>query len=248
MTNWLLLAIFVGGGLLGAAAAAQPVEIAPSDVPDAPNLGTEYRVDYGPTAEWAAEIARQRSEFRRTHWVEEAGRIARVRQNVVRDDDTLYVYLGEAGRSRAIAFRNIWGLDPGVNYLYRTFDEIGRFHIVNEAAVDNEGHTLLISATTGLMYRIYGEPIWSPDKARFFANAFNGMGCIEGVAVYRYDADKLFKEAESAMSCDQPCQHQWSGPEEIRSDCRSATGTGRVDYRLIHRNGTWRITRSPEAR
>ncbi len=119
---------------------------------------------------------------------------------------------------------------------------------VAEGLVDNEGHILLISAKTDLMFRLFGQPNWSPDKTRFFANASNGMGCIGGVSVYRYESDKLFKEAESPMGCDQPCTHQWSGPDEVRSDCGNASGAGRVDYRLTRRDGTWHITRSPEAR
>lgn len=241
---WLLVGAML---VLATVAGAQPTEIEPTEVPTLPGLPNEYRSATGMTAWKAVDNRQQREWARKEVWPEEAARIARSGQDVVRDDDELHVHLVPGGQA-AVVFRNIWGLDPGVFYLYQTFDEVGRFHVVSAGMVDNEGHFLLISARSGLVYRVHGVPVYSPDKTRFLAQAFNGMGCIEGVAVYRYESDKLFKEAESAMGCDQPCAHAWSGSTEITSDCKSASGEDRVQYRLTWREGTWHRTRSPEAR
>lgn len=235
----LVLAISLGS------ARAQPVELKPMELPEPGDLPTMYRFYYGPSAERARELVRLREEARRTHWAEEAKRIAQAGKNVVRDDDNLYVYLDAPDFPRALVFKTIWGLDPGVFYSYEAFDEIGQFHIVYAGAVDNEGYFLLIAAKTGMVYRVHGMPVYSPDKSRFFAQAFNGMGCIEGVAVYRRDGDKLYLEATQAMGCDQPCSHEWAGPGEIRSNCKSSSGDGRVDYRLTLRDGVWQETKSP---
>jgi hypothetical protein len=219
--------------LLATAAVAQPVEIEPEPPPSL----TEYRPGHDS----------RREEARRMFWVEEAERIALSRQDVVRNEDDLQVRLVPGGTATLI-FRTTWGLDPGVLYLYQGFDEIGQFHVVSAGMVDNEGHFLLISARTGSIYRIHGMPIYSPDKTRFFAKAFNGMGCIAGVAVYRYQSGKLFREGEAPMGCDHPCEHTWSGSNEIASDCKSSLGAGRVQYRITLREGKWHSTTSSAAR
>jgi hypothetical protein len=145
---------------------------------------------------------------------------------------------------RAVAFRNQWGLDPGVSYTYRTFDEAGQFHVVQAGMADNEGHFLLISVKTGLIFRTFGVPTFSPDKTRFYAAGGNGMGCIESLAVYRYESDKLFREAESSMGCDTSCSHEWVDSKEIKSICKNARDGGNVEYRLLYRDETWRATKS----
>jgi hypothetical protein len=76
------------------------------------------------------------------------------------------------------------------------------------------------------------------------ASGFSGMGCIEGVAVYKYEADKLFNEATSNMGCDSPCSHEWSGSNDVKSVCLDGKG----EYRLTYRDGAWHKTRSETTR
>lgn len=232
---------------LAAVAIAQPVEVRPADVPDPKRAPTLYRSDDAPNAEIVKYRMASREEARKKDWPEEAARIARFRQNVVRDEDELYIYLDAPNFPRAVVFRNIWGLDPGVIYTYRAFDDVGKFHIVDVGLVDNEGHVLLISAETGLIYRIdttNGALFYSPSKTRFLTSGFPGMGCLSGVSIYKYDMDKMFLEAQQSMGCDQSCSHEWWGSDEVRSICANGTGTGKVEYRLISRGGTWQATRT----
>jgi hypothetical protein len=241
----LISGVLIGFGACSAVALAQPEEIKPIDVPEVQvqSLPTHYRLDGDPSADEAKSYAARREEARRTFWVEEAKTIARARQNVVRDDDTLFIYLDTPNFPRAVAFRTIWSFE-GVLYLYQGFSEAGPFHVVSAGALDNEGHVLLISARTGLIFEIYGVPTFSPDKARFFAQVFNGMGCISGVAVYRYGQDKLIREAVSAMGCDHGCVHEWIQSNEVRSICKKQDGTGNVECRLFYKDGTWHTAKS----
>lgn len=228
---------------------AQPIEIRPELLGSIPEMPTMYRAQYGLTSS-LAEMHRDMREKARKSWVAEADRIARSRQDVVRDEGELYVHL-VPGRGSSVVFRNVWGFDPGVLYSYQGFDEVGQFHIVLAEIVENDGYFLLISAKTGLVYKIYGMPTYSPDNARFFAQAFNGMGCIEGIAIYRYQMGKLFKEAELAMGCDYPCDHHWFGPNEVESVCTGVmgvTGSRRTKYRLINHDGVWTATKSADTR
>lgn len=228
-------------------ALAQSTEVVPVELPAVDGTGPAvFRADHGPDADTAIRLSKRREEFRKTFWADEAVRIAHSGQEVVRLDDALYVFINRSANfPRAIVFKNSWGAEGGI-YTYQSFDKIGQFHIVEIGAVDNEGSTLLISFKTGLIFGIYGTPAYSPDKSRFFANASNGMGCIEGVSVYRIESDKLFKEADSHMGCDRQCRHEWLDSNVVKSICVNSTAPGEVEYRLTYRDGVWHQTRSPE--
>jgi hypothetical protein len=207
-----------------------------------------YRQQRGPDATRARYFAQAREDARKNAWAEEAEAITRSGQgqNVVRDDDELYIYSDPPRSLGPVVLRTIWGTDPGVFYLYLSFDDIGRFHVVSAGIVD-EGHLMLISARTGLVYRINrGLPVYSPDMARFFSTGGGvGMSCLGGLDVFRSEGDKLFREGGLSVDCDQPCTHEWSGPNEVKSICNGPFGKpGKVEYRLTYRDGAWHSTRS----
>jgi hypothetical protein len=158
----ILAVTVIASAALVTGAMAQSTEIKPFDVESSPSMPTLYRSQYW-VADFVAQAhARLREEARKTYWVEEAEIIARSGQKVVRDGDELYIDLDVPEFPRAVVMRNIWGFDPGVNYLYRFFDDVGRFHVVLASMVDNEGYILLVSAKTGLIYRLSGTPVYSP--------------------------------------------------------------------------------------
>jgi len=247
MSNLLKLAMAMMASLtIVDGVAAQPAELKPLDLPANSGLSTVYRSHFAPWAEEARDRAKAREEARRTYWAEEAKRIASSGQNVVRDDDELYVPLHAPNFPRVVVLRSLWTLDPAASYLYESYDDAAHFHIVRVGGSDYPT-LLFISARTGLIYESIGTgaPVYSPDKSRFFSVGLGGMGCGgEGFTVYRFDSEKVFLEAQTTMSCEGPCTHAWSGSNEIKSEC-APSDRARIAYRLSYRDGTWHRTRSP---
>ena len=103
---------------------AQSVELKPIDRIDASDLPYSRSPYYGPSPEQVKDFAALREEYRKSQWADEAGRIARYgqSQNVIRDDD--YLYINDASGGRAFAFRNIWGVDPAALYAYLAYDDL----------------------------------------------------------------------------------------------------------------------------
>lgn len=237
-------------GILGALACsvvvqAEPMELKPVDE----DTFAGRRVNAWMDTFKAAEHARKREEYRRTVWAEEAKRIAESKQNVVRDDDELYVNLDVPNLPRSIVLRNIWGVDPAGLYEYLFYDQNAGFHIVGISGHDLPG-LYLISSRTGLVYQAFGAdmPLYSPDKRRFLSRGFQGMGCTAGVALYKFENDKPFEEGFFATGCD-VCSYEWLSPVEIKSTCREYGHEDRKhEHRLIHRDGKWSSTRTPAAK
>ena len=127
--------------LVAVPALAQLHEVKPTELPSF----SMYRQRSGPTATSALYRMQSREHARKTSWAEEAQAIVRSGQNVVRDDDELFIYSDASRPSDPVVLRTIWGVDPGVFYLYLSFDDIGRFHVVSAGIVDDP-HVMLISA------------------------------------------------------------------------------------------------------
>lgn len=234
--------------VMAVAAVAQPVELKPLDILAPSDRSSVYRSYSALDAEQARERVRLREEARRTVWVEEADRIRRSGGKAVRDDDELYIYLDAPSLPRAVVLRSLWTVDPGAIYSYESYDDVTGFHIVRESGNDDAAF-LFISAKTGLVYKGTGvqSPVQSPGKSRFFLSGLGGMACGEGVTVYRFQSDKVFREAQSSMGCEQ-CTHAWVGNDEIRSACKDIPNQNSIEYRLMHREGVWHSTRTPAAR
>jgi hypothetical protein len=220
-----------------ASALAQPREIKPLELSDLSD--SIHRRYGGPTEDSVRQSAQRREEARKTSWAEEARAIARSGQNVIRDEDELVIYFGTSRES--VVLRTGWYY--GVVYVYQSFDDIGRFHVVAGTERDGERFLIFVAAGTGEIYAIGGggPPVYSPDKTRFFSADFMGMGCVSGITVYRREGDKLFSEAKQSMDCNF-CTHEWSGPSDVKSNC--VNPAGKVEYRLRHRNGVWEQTKS----
>jgi hypothetical protein len=232
-----------------ATAAWAQLELKPiGEPPQGP--ATVYRSYLYLDAEQVRQRAQSREHARNTYWGEEAERIARSGRRVIREGDELYIYLDAPPQpAGAVVLRSLWTIDPAATYLYESFDDRGRFHIVRVGGSDYPTF-LFISARTGLIYEStgVGTPVYSPDKTRFFTAGMGGMGsCGEGFTVYRFESDKVFVDAQARIGCEQ-CVHAWSGSDEIRSDCKILRDGSRAEYRLTYRDGTWHKTGSPEAR
>jgi hypothetical protein len=235
-----IIAIVVAGLTPAIGAWAQPAELQPLEQPADPGGPTIYRA-YGYDVRDRQKL---REKARRTYWAEEAGKIARSGQNVVRDNEELYIYLDTPDVPRAIVLKSLWTFDPAATYSYQGYDDVGRFHIVHAGGSDYPT-LLFISAKTGLIYEgpSVGSPVYSPDKSRFFSAGLGGMGCGEGFVVYRFDSGKVLLEARLAVGCG-PCTYAWSGPNEVKADCSPSNG-GRSEYLMTYRDGAWQQTTSP---
>jgi hypothetical protein len=235
-----IIAIVVAGLTPAIAARAQPAELQPLERPADPAAPTIYRA-YGYDVRDRQKL---REKARRTYWGEEAERIVRSGQNVIRDNEELYIYLDMPDVPQAIVLKSLWTFDPAATYSYQGYDDVGRFHIVRVGGSDYPT-LLFIAARTGLVYEgpSVGAPVYSPDKSRFFSAGLGGMGCGEGFAVYRFDSGKVFLETKLAVGCG-PCAYAWSGSNEVKAEC-SPSGSGRSEYRMTYRDGAWRKTTLP---
>jgi hypothetical protein len=237
-----IFAAVVAGTASATAAWAQAPELKPLELPAYPDVPAMYRSDgYD-----VRDRQKLREQARKTYWTEEAERIARSGRNVVRDNEELYIYLDVPGVPHAVVLRNLWTIDPAARYSYLGYDDVGRFHILSVGGSDYPT-LLFVSAKTGMIYEGTGthDPVYSPDKSRFFSAGLGGMGCGgEGFTVYRFAVDKVLLEAQSRMSCEGPCTHSWSGSSEIRSVC-TPSDRARIEYRLTYNDGKWHGSRSP---
>lgn len=224
---------------------AQSVELKPIDRIDASDLPYSRSPYYGPSPEQVKDFAALREEYRKSQWADEAGRIARYgqSQNVIRDDD--YLYINDASGGRAFAFRNIWGVDPAALYAYLAYDDLAHFHIVGEGGHDMP-RLLFISARTGLVYQGFGagEPIYSPDRRRFLSVGSEGMGHPASVAVYRFEGNKPVAEGIYDIGHTAPCFVEWLGSTEVKVLCPGPSPEGdKVDYRLTYLDDKWHSAR-----
>jgi hypothetical protein len=235
-----IIAAVLAGITSVTAAWAQSAELQPLELPADPGTPTMYRA-YGYDVRDRQKL---REDARKTYWAEEAERIARSGQNVVRDNEELYIYLDTTDVPHAIVLKSLWTFDPAATYFYQGYDDVGRFHIVRAGGSDYPT-LLFISAKTGLIYEgpSVGPPVYSPDRSRFFSAGLGGMGCGEGFVVYRFDSGKVRLETRLATGCG-PCTYAWSGPNEVKSEC-SPSGNGRTEYRMTYRDGAWHKTTSP---
>jgi hypothetical protein len=220
---------------IAAGARAQSEEVAPLNLPIRPSLPSLYRSG-GPPDPLTDYKASERELARKQRWVKEATAIARSGQHVVRDEENLYVYIDVLQFPRAVVMTTHWG---HVNYDYLHFDEIGRFHVVREGPFGDTSHVLLISATTGDVYRVLEAPVFSPDRTKFFSAGAEGFGCTGVVSVYSYQDYDLRQLATLRTGCDHPCLHEWSGSTEVKAVCNKPQGAGKVEYRLTDRDGSW---------
>lgn len=224
---------------------AQSVELKPIDRINDPGLPYSRSPYYGLNPEMGKNFAALREEYRKSHWADEADRIARYgqSQNVVRDDD--YLYIKDASGGSPFAFRNIWGVDPAALYAYLAYDDLAHFHIVGEGGHDMP-RVLFISARTGLVYQGFGasEPIYSPDRKRFLSVGIAGMGHPAGVAIYSFDGNKPVAEGVYDIGHYAPCSPEWLSSTEVKVLCPGAwPEDAKIDHRLTHLDGKWHSSR-----
>lgn len=238
------MAVSFGGAFIPVGM-AQSVELKPIDRINASSLPYSRSPYHSLSPERVREFAALREEYRKSHWADEADRIARYGQSnsVVRDDD--YLYINDASGGPSFAFRNIWGVDPAALYAYLAYDDLAHFHIVGEGGHDTP-RLLFISARTGLVYQGFGasEPIFSPDRKRFLSVGIEGMGHPAGVAIYRFDGNKPVAEGVYDIGHYAPCSPEWLSPTEVKILCSGIRPEdGKIDHRLTRIDGKWHSSR-----
>jgi hypothetical protein len=114
-----------------------------------------------------------------------------------------------------------------------------KYFLVSNISVEYNEYTL-INAETGAKTRLYGFPVFSPDRQRFTAMVVDGLNGLTSIEIYHLTATGLQQEYQNTM-VQNPMQPRWKDNNTIEFQRTLTLSGSSIPAVLQLKKGIWEL-------